>query len=268
MTQPHDPSWNKPIAPEGPETAAKLRGVLERQPVRAALLLTAANLLIATLVGRATQLFAPHLPASLVALCVLTLITAALVGALGWRREIGLTPPGHWRQLPLLIVPAALVLIAPFLRGVKWLPADTLVYLAVGYALTGLYEELWSRGVILRLLRPGGEVRAALLSAALFGALHLGNLLYRPPAVTLAQMVGAICFGVAYAALRLRTRTLWFLMLLHALHDLTLRLSNFPLIPLDVVQDVILLFYGLFLLRGLPQRRAHDPVAQGLSSLG
>ena len=35
------------------------------------------------------------------------------------------------------------------------------------------------------------------------------------------------------------------------LHDLLLHLSGFPTIPLDVVQDVILLIYGIYLLRGL-----------------
>ncbi len=72
---------------------------------------------------------------------------------------------------------------------------------------------------------------------------------FRNPFIVLAQIVGVICFGVAYAALRVRTNTIWFLMLLHGLHDLTLKLTAFLAIPLDVVQDVILLGYGLYQMR-------------------
>ncbi|WP_373290532.1 CPBP family glutamic-type intramembrane protease [Deinococcus aerophilus] len=54
-----------------------------------------------------------------------------------------------------------------------------------------------------RTIESSGQARAVVASAVLFGALHLGNLLYRDPAIVAAQVVGAFCFGLAFAALRM-----------------------------------------------------------------
>jgi len=50
--------------------------------------------------------------------------------------------------------------------------------------------------------------------------------------------------------IRLRTNTIWFPVILHRLHDLALKYTNFPAIPLDVVQVTLLMIYGIYLLRG------------------
>jgi membrane protease YdiL (CAAX protease family) len=188
----------------------------------------------------------------------MTVLVTLLVSVLRWWGKLGLHGPQTWRNLHLLALPAALVLIVPFLHGFRALPLSTTLYLAAGYALTGFYEELWARGVLLRVLRPSGQARAVVASAVLFGAMHLGNLLYRDPAIVAAQIVGAFCFGLAFAALRFRTNALWTLMVLHALHDFTLRYSNFPLIPLNVIQDIVLLGFAWVLLRGMRRSGTED----------
>lgn len=231
------------------------------RPVRAASLLTAASMAVSGLVGWIATHFLPPMDASLVALGVMTVLATVLVTALRWWRDLGLGGPRQWRNLRLFALPALLVLVVPFLHGVRSLPLSVALYLAVGYALTGFYEELWARGVLLRVLRPCGETRAVLVSAALFGAMHLGNVLYRDPAIVLAQAVGACCFGLAYGALRLRTNALWVLMVLHALHDFTLHVSNFPVIPLNVAQDLVLLGFAWVLLR----RGGRQPAPAGIT---
>jgi membrane protease YdiL (CAAX protease family) len=67
--------------------------------------------------------------------------------------------------------------------------------------------------------------------------------------VVFSQMIGAACFGIAFGALRLRTNTIWPLVALHMLSDLLLHFSALPTIPLEVVKDVILLAYAVYLLR-------------------
>ncbi|GGM22012.1 hypothetical protein GCM10010841_32350 [Deinococcus aerophilus] len=47
-------------------------------------------------------------------------------------------------------------------------------------------------------------------------------------------------------------------MVLHALHDFTLRYSNFPLIPLNVAQDIVLLGFAWVLLRGMRRSETDD----------
>jgi membrane protease YdiL (CAAX protease family) len=93
-------------------------------------------------------------------------------------------------------------------------------------------------------------MRAAVISAVLFGLMHLVNLFIRSnPAIVLAQCVGAFVDGVGFAALRIRTKTIWPLVLLHMLHDLLLQYTRLPAIPLDVAQVTILMFYGFYLMR-------------------
>lgn len=239
--------------------AAGLRGLFARHPRASALAIFAGLLGFNTGAGLALKALAPDLPAMVpdfIVLCLNAVVIAALLAALGWWREAGFNRPVAWRNLGLLALPAALAIVLPFVRGFDSAELGTLAFLTLGYALTGFNEESWWRGLVLRILTPRGEVSAIVLSAVLFGALHLGNLAYRSnPALVLGQMVGAACFGFAYAALRLRTNTIWFLFPLHMLGDLFLHYTNLPAIPLEVARDVILLGFGLFLLRGLRAER-------------
>ena len=193
---------------------------------------------------------------------IVTAVLAVVVTVLVWRfsgfREAGFTGPRSWRNLHLLILPTVLTFI-PLLAGFR--PVDALATLIVGYALTGFMEEALWRGLVLRVLRPTGPLPAALFGSLLFGAAHLSNVLFRD-SVTLvvAQAVGATCFGVGYAAMALRIGTIWPLMLLHTLTDLFAAVGALPKIPILVGQDIVLLVFGLWLLRGSSQHaRAHSP---------
>ncbi|HMN60611.1 MAG TPA: CPBP family intramembrane metalloprotease, partial [Anaerolinea sp.] len=149
----------------------------------------------------------------------------------------------------LALIPFAIVLGLPFLRGVKTTDWGTFFYLVVGYALTGFMEEGLMRGIVLKVLQPLGFTRSVVISAALFGLLHITNLMFRNPAIVAAQMVGAFVQGIGLAAIRLRTNTIWFVVILHGLHDLCLKYTNFPAIPLDVVQVTLTMLYGIYLLK-------------------
>jgi hypothetical protein len=56
--------------------------------------------------------------------------------------------------------------------------------------------------------------------------------------------------GFGFVALRLRTRTIVPLILIHAVHDLFLWMGNLPVIPVAVAQDTIFLLIGIYLLWG------------------
>jgi membrane protease YdiL (CAAX protease family) len=221
----------------------------QQHPIRSAVALFALDLLLGILSGMAAKALLPQADPAFVAMCVIAVIIAGLLTLLRWWREVGFNGPSQWRELRLLWLPAIVAIVLPLFGGFAAVDAGSVIYLTIGYLITGFMEEAWVRGLILRVLQPVGPVRAVLISALLFALLHMNNFLFRNPAIVLAQMVGAFCFGVAFGALRLRTNTLWFLIALHMLHDLLLHLSGFPTIPLNVVQDVILLIYGIYLLR-------------------
>ncbi len=191
----------------------------------------------------------PPLAAAIVPLAILAILVAILLTAARWWTEAGVNGPRQWRELHLLALPTALTLL-PFAGGINREPVLGIPLLLIGYALTGFAEEAFARGLLLRVLRPSGPVRALIVSSLLFGLMHLGNVLIRGnPAIIAAQAVGAACFGAGYAALRLRTNTFWPLMVLHMLTDLFLRLGGLATIPTAVAQDVILLAYAAYLMR-------------------
>ncbi len=187
---------------------------------------------------------------------ILTLIVATIWAALlyqsDWSREIGFVGTAEWRHLRLLIFPAILALL-PILGGVHGTSVAMMALMVSGYLATGLFEEAMYRGVLLRLFLDTGTGRAVVISSLFFGLMHLENILFRDnPMMVLSQAIGVFCFGVGYSVLRLRTNTIWPLIILHFLTDFTLQLTNLPLgakIGLMVGQDTLLLIYGVYLFR-------------------
>lgn len=142
------------------------------------------------------------------------------------------------------------MVFAPIVTGIKPLSLDYVMFLVCAYVLTGFTEELIWRGLVIGVLRPTGVWPAVLFGSMLFGLVHLPNVFFRESAILVVfQAVGAFCFGVGFAALRLRTGSLVPLMAIHALHDLCAQIGALPAIPLLVAQDTILLLYGIYLLR-------------------
>jgi membrane protease YdiL (CAAX protease family) len=230
--------------------SAALTSSLRQRPVFSALIIFIAYLISATLFGLAAKAVFPQFQPEFVALIALSIVVALALSMLGWWKEAGFNVPSEWRDSRLMIIPFIIVLGLPFLKGVKPSDAETFVYLVIGYALTGFMEEGLMRGIVLRVLKPTGTTRSVVISSLLFGLIHIGNLLYRNPIIVFAQMIGAFVHGIGLSAIRLRTNTIWFPVILHALHDLALKYTNFPVIPLDVVQVTLLMFYGIYLLRG------------------
>jgi membrane protease YdiL (CAAX protease family) len=200
---------------------------------------------------------------------VQSLLALGVLIWLGWLRAAGFNGPLSWRDLYLLWVPALLALF--YLASAFVTPVSgvgVIVFAVIAALLTGLDEEARFRGVILQSLLPSGPLAAAALSGLFFGLAHLNNLLtHVPPAIVLVQAVGAFLLGFGFAACRLRTRTIWPLILFHALYDLpadiTLfnagkagaiiaTLSTLSLVTIAlvlIIPGLILACYGLFLLR-------------------
>ena len=222
----------------------------EQRPVLSSVLIFAAFVIVSALLGIAAKALLPQYQPEFIALIALSVLVAMALSLLGWWKVSGFNLPAEWRDSRLMIVPFLIVLGLPFLMGIKPSDLGTFVYLLIGYALTGFMEEGLMRGIVLRVLKPTGTNRSVIVSSLLFGLMHIGNLLYRNPAIVFAQMLGAFVHGIGLSAIRLRTNTIWFPVILHALHDLALKYTNFPAIPLDVVQVTLLMVYGIYLLRG------------------
>jgi membrane protease YdiL (CAAX protease family) len=167
----------------------------------------------------------------------------------GWWRASWLTRLRP-RQ-PWLLAPALGLACLSLLQGVSG-SATTLVSSALLFTSVGLSEELLSRGVVQEALAELPPVARVVWVGVLFGCGHLLSGLWfsRPLDDTLVQVVSAGTFGVGYGALRLRTDTLWPLMLLHGLDDWT-QVNSPGALP-DLVQLAVAVFwvvYGVRLVR-------------------
>ena len=98
----------------------------------------------------------------------------------------------------------------------------TALIIALG---AGFFEEYVFRGLFLKLafqdgIRSSKQVLGVvLLSALSFGLAHLGNLTHQPLNSTLFQVYYATAIGIFYAAIYLRTGSLWWTIILHCLVD-------------------------------------------------
>jgi uncharacterized protein len=154
---------------------------------------------------------------------LLALIVALPIALLRWWPETGMTRGINGRGLLICLIPIVLIAGPSFLG----LPAIigsasglVLVTALILSLLVGFAEEGMFRGVILSCLLPRGIWPAVLLSAFFFASTHLINLLSGASlGYVFAQMVLAFGIGVLFAALRLRTGSIWPAIVLHAAHD-------------------------------------------------
>jgi membrane protease YdiL (CAAX protease family) len=182
---------------------------------------------------------------------ILAASVLAIIAGRGWRRDVGFVGPDQWRHLRVFIVAGAITFV-PFIGGVKGADSAAFAVLAFGYAANSIAEDAMFSGVLPRVLRSKGLVIAVIVSAALFGLAHYGNLLSRPDqslAITTAQAVGVFTAGIGFIAIRLVTRSLVAVMVVHYMLDLFLQIGGTPLILANFVMSTLLLILGVWLLR-------------------
>jgi uncharacterized protein len=193
-----------------------------------------------------------------------------ILGLLWWKRA-GFSTIGERHDIILYLPPIGIALIS-LVEGVT-IPAPSLIILFVLFSLVvGLAEETFFRGLILPTLLPVGIWRAVLISAVLFAVPHLLNAVGGAwdPLFTVADSVAAFGIGIAFAALLIRTGSIWPLIGIHALVNFTALLSLGSLfipaqspaeLAVTVVVGILMTLYGVYLLR--PGKPAKLPAAVG-----
>ena len=159
-----------------------------------------------------------------------------------------------------LIILADFIYISGGALGISKAPhmIGTALIVALG---AGFFEEYVFRGLFLKLafqdgIRSSKQILGAvLLSALFFGLAHLGNLTHQPLDATLFQVYYASAIGIFFAAIYLRTGSLWWTIILHFLVDFTsvLMSQSTQAAPATSIWHFIfwlpLIAIGLFLIR-------------------
>lgn len=145
-------------------------------------------------------------------------------------------------------------------------PPQAILFVALNAAFVGFSEELMFRGFLLRGASETGRFWFTfILRTVLFGAVHLANIFITGEVLTVTiQAVSASCSGVLLLAIRLRTGSLYPMILVHWMWDFAVTIVSLALaanavaaagvIPqvvggLLLLAPIISLILGLYLLR-------------------
>jgi uncharacterized protein len=156
----------------------------------------------------------------------LAVIGVALLYKLGWFGRAGYTCSIKARHIPLLFLPLIVALLS-FSDGIAVTDPLTVAGFALFALLVGFTEETFFRGLMLTGLLPAGIYRAVLVSSVLFAAPHMLNIFAGlwDPAFAVADTIAAFGIGVTFAALRIRTGSIWPAVGLHTLTDFSALLA-------------------------------------------
>ncbi|MEM8836816.1 MAG: CPBP family intramembrane glutamic endopeptidase [Pseudomonadota bacterium] len=166
----------------------------------------------------------------------LLLSIVAVIALLGWWRATRIVTPLNPGGLKFLVPPlllsfaiAGLALIVIASGEAVTINHHTLLLLFVMTLFVGIFEELLFRGCVFHgLERWRGPITAVFVSAALFGAMHYVNWVNGQPLPdTNAQVIHAAGGGILYAAIMLRTGSIWPAILLHGFWDSAIFLFGF-----------------------------------------
>jgi membrane protease YdiL (CAAX protease family) len=144
--------------------------------------------------------------------------------------------------------------IIVFVMTLSQMPPDSFVVTSIPHLLivifhpilgTGFFEEVLFRGLILKLLLVAfGDskkeiVKAAVISSVLFGAAHIVNAFFGGGLLpTISQFIYATATGIFFAALYLRTGTLWIPIILHALINFASQIFG-AIVPQEVFLQLV-----------------------------
>ncbi|GEM_PF-1229583 len=187
---------------------------------------------------------------------------AVFLSWIGWWERAGFTHLGCRKDILLYVLPVIVALIS-LTGGISVTGLPAIARFAVFSFIVAWTEEAFFRGLILQALLPAGIKSAVIISALLFGIPHLFNAVggLWDPQFVIANTIAALGIGITFAALVVRTRTIWPPILIHALVNFTALLALGTLLvpaqtPLELVltifAGVVLAGYGWFLVREVP----------------
>ncbi len=234
-----------------------------RGPFRGALLYFLLFFLFSILGGVTAALFTSE-PVPLLTLSYLVpgVGAAIILSRIGWWKRVGFCHTGRRKDVLLYVLPVIVAMLSLF-EGIAVTGLADIARFAVFSLIVAWTEEIFFRGLILQSLLPVGTHKAVIISALLFGIPHLINAVggLWDPLFVIANTVAAFGIGITFAALIMRTGTIWPPILIHAMVNFTALLAlgtilvpeQAPLeLSLTIFAGVVLAGYGWFLLRDVP----------------
>lgn len=152
----------------------------------------------------------------------------------------------------LYLIPILVIEVLQLVQGINTEKLKFFFPILLLVIFVGIAEEVFFRGIILKILHERGKNFAVIGSAILFSLLHLLNLLGGQSLVyTLIQLVFALVWGLVTAEFVYTTGTIFPLIIWHSLHDLIGLMSGKDItqasIIIGFIQTAIIFVYYLYL---------------------
>lgn len=107
----------------------------------------------------------------------------------------------------------------------KLISISNTVLFTFNMLMVGVNEEITMRSLVLNNLLVNNEkthegiLRAVLISALIFGAIHLPNAFFMSPIAVIVQAINAAAAGTLFAAIYIRSKNIWPGIIIHMLVD-------------------------------------------------
>lgn len=163
---------------------------------------------------------------------IIVLVCIFVINRMGLWNTAGFQKKGFGRGMlygiPFLIIGLGSVIVsnvgADFaqIEFVSW--KNALLFTANMF-LVGMNEEIWMRAFVLNglLHKYGmgqkGIRKAIIVSALIFGAIHIPNLFFMYPVTVLVQVVNAASAGALFGAIFIKSKNIWAGIIIHAMVD-------------------------------------------------
>jgi len=107
----------------------------------------------------------------------------------------------------------------------SWPDIKTVLIFSASMFMVGTGEEIVFRGLLLNNMikkwgvNKSGVIKAIIVSALIFGGVHLLNVIVAPPITVIMQAINAACAGVLFSVIYIRCRNIWAVIIVHMLVD-------------------------------------------------
>ena len=167
----------------------------------------------------------------------------------GFRRSEEETSRKLWWYAPLVVMEVLPIIIYGFSPEIKVIQYIIIAFFTIA---VGFNEEIYFRGLALKLLEEKGSKRAIIFSSVVFGMLHLVNALNDKDTLYLVlQMFFAFLVGFVLAEIVSITKSLWIVIIWHAAHDFIASTTSEALdagaLIILAIQVGILLVYAVYI---------------------
>jgi membrane protease YdiL (CAAX protease family) len=158
--------------------------------------------------------------------------------------------------IPLLLAELPLILVGVDFKGFTYVSV-----LAFFTLMVGISEELYFRGIILKLLKDNFSVKQTIIiSALIFGIGHSASILAGESIVeVLLQIINANMFGILAAEIVILTKSLFPVIIWHFLFNFVNYISlaiNTSEYMANGIQEIIMIIYSVYLWNIVSQENA------------